>query len=152
VTIVGRLQRDETIDPDKTPLGEYLTTWIEGRAELAPLSVTQYRSVVKNHVTASPLGAMPLGKIRRAHIRAHELELQRKGLATSTRGVIGAVLSRALSDAVEDDLISVNPCSGRRRAREQQASAKFTVWTDAELCTLLDAVPAPGSRRSGGSL
>jgi integrase len=88
---------------------------------------------------------MPLGKIRRAHVRAHEQELVRKGLAPSTRNVVSAVVTRAFSDAVEDDLISVDPCAGRRRATERRAARKkFTVWTGAELRSLLEA--AEGDR------
>ena len=105
-----------------------------------PVSVTQYRSVVKNHVAGTALGGTPLGKIRRAHVRAHDLELQRKGLAPSTRNVVRAVLSRALSDAVEDDLISTSPCDGVTRSKDRARTPKrFTVWTGDELRTLLEA-------------
>lgn len=144
--LLGKRKRGETIDPDLTPFEVYVSAWIDGRLDqLAPLSVTQYRSVVKNHVKGSALGAMPLGKIRRAHVRTHEAELVRKGLAPSTRNVVSAVVSRAFSDAVEDDLISVDPCAGRRRSTERQSKPKaFTVWTAAELRALLEA--AEGER------
>jgi integrase len=146
VELLGKKHKGETIDPDMTMLADYLTTWIDGRTdELAPLSVTQYRSVVRNHVAKTPLGGMPLGKIRRAHVRAHEQELQRKGLSASTCNVVRAVLSRALADAVEDDLISTDPCAGRRRSGERRSEPKrFTVWTGEELRTLLEA--ADGDR------
>jgi integrase len=99
--LLGKCLRGEVIDPDRTPLKTYVAAWIDGRAdELAPLSITQYRSVAKNHITGSTLGGMPLGKIRKAHVRAHEAELQAKGLAPATRSVIRAVLSRSLADAV----------------------------------------------------
>src|SRR3954469_17245574 len=78
-----------TIDPDLTPVAEYLDVWLDGRtSRLAPLSVTRYRSVIRNHVRGSTLGNLPLGKVRRAHIRTHEAELERKGLAAGTRNVI----------------------------------------------------------------
>ena len=140
VDLLGKRNRGETIDPDLTPLADYLTEWIDGRTgELAPLSVTQYRSVVRVHIKETALGAMPLGKIRRAHIRRHELELQRKGLAAATRSVVRAVLSRAFADAVEDDLVSTNPCDGLRRSAERSTPKRFTVWTADELRSLLDA-------------
>ncbi|MEP6811663.1 MAG: site-specific integrase [Actinomycetota bacterium] len=104
----------------------------------------KYRSVVANHVAGTPLGGMPLGKIRRAHIRAHEAELQKKGVGASTCSVVRAVLSRALGDAVEDDLISIDPTLGKRRSSERATAAKFTVWTGVELRTLLEA--AAGDR------
>jgi hypothetical protein len=128
------------IDPDKSPLGEYLTTWLDGRIdELAPLSVTQYRSVVKNHVTPSDLARMPIGRIRRAHVKTFEQTLRAKGASTSTRNTVRAVLSRALADAVDGDLIAVNPVNGLRRQGDRQTRARFTVWRPAELLELLAA-------------
>jgi integrase len=144
--LLGKRLRGETIDPDRTPLEDYLPAWVDGRAdELAPLTVQQYRSVIRNHVTGTTLGGLPLGKIRRAHIRAHEQELRGKGLSASTRSVIRAVVSRSLADAVADDLVFANPCDGARRSGERRAEPKrFTVWTPDELRTLLDA--AAGER------
>ncbi len=143
--LLGKRKRGETIDPDMTPLAIYLAGWIDGRDDLAPLSVTQYRSVVRNHIAGTPLGGLPLGKIRKAHIRSHEDTLRRKGLAASTRNVVSAVISRGLCEAVEDDLISLNPCGGRRRSGERRAEpSRFTVWTAAELKALLDT--ASGDR------
>lgn len=55
------------------------------------------------------------------------------------------MLSRAIADAVEDDLISTDPCAGRRRFGERRREPKrFTVWTGDELRTLLDT--AAGDR------
>lgn len=146
VDLLGKWKRGETIDPDMTPFGDYLVAWIDGREdELASLSVTKYRSVVRNYVSKTPLGGMPLGKIRRPHIRAHDQELQRQGLSVSTRKVARHMISRALGDAVEDDLIATNPCVGQRRTGERHTEPKrFTVWTADELRALLDA--AAGQR------
>ncbi len=144
--LLGKRRRGETIDPDQTPLEDYLPAWINGRAdELAPLTVRQYQSVVRNHVKGTALGGLPLGKIRRAHVRAHEQELRGKGLSASTRNVVRAVISRSLADAVADDLIFANPCDGARRSGERRVEPKrFTVWTPDELRALLDA--AAGDR------
>jgi len=52
VELLGKRLRGEVIDPDMTPLGEYLTKWVDGRVgELAPLSITQYGASSK---TTSP--------------------------------------------------------------------------------------------------
>jgi integrase len=96
-------------------------------------------------VKPSSLGRLPLGKIRRAHIRQHAAELQRSGLGAARRNVVAAVISRALGDAVADDLIASNPCDGSRRSGERRADPKkFTVWTEQELRSLL--VAAAGGR------
>jgi integrase len=143
VDLLGAKKRGDVLDPDKTPLAEYVSAWLDGRVgQLAPLSVVQYRSHLKNHIAPAPLGSMPLGKIRRAHVRAFEQSLEAKGLALSTRGVVRAVLSRAFADAVLDDLIGSNPADSPRRSGEHTSRRpkRFTVWTDSELRTLLDVV------------
>ena len=116
--LLGKRLRGEVIDPDRTPLEEYVTAWIDGRTEeLAPLSITQYRSVRKNPTSRAPHSAgCHSGRSAGAHVRAHEVELQGKGLSPATRSVVRAVLSRSLADAVADDLISTNPCVGARRS------------------------------------
>ena len=88
----------------------------------------------------------PLGKVRRAHIRAHAAELERKGLAPATRNTVRAVLSSGFADALEDDLIGVDPTIRKASRRESTALTprRFTVWTGDELCALLET--AEGER------
>ena len=143
---VVKLTRGERIDPDKTPLADYVTEWIAARHELAPLSVVQYTSVQRNHITPSVLGRTPLGKIRRADVRAFDRGLVDKGLSLSSRRVIRAVLSRALADALADDLIDSNPCQGAFARSDGTARdrTKYTFWTTSELREILGA--AEGTR------
>jgi hypothetical protein len=87
-------QCGEVIDPDKTPLGEYLTGWLDGRVdELTPLSVTQYRSVVKIHVTPADLVvAARLGHsspMVSLSVYAHVLPTGDERAAEVTAGVLG---------------------------------------------------------------
>ncbi len=136
--ILGKALRGDVLDPDKTRLADYLTGWLNARHELAPLSVTQYASVIKNHIRPAEIGSLPIGRIRRAHVRQFEAALVTKGLASSTRNVIMAVVSKGLGDAVLDDLISSNPAAGRRRtASPGSREHRFTVWTQAELRSFL---------------
>lgn len=138
VDLLGKQKAGLTIDPDMTPVVDYIEQWLDNRSgKLAPLSVTQYQSMIRNHIKGSPLGGMPLGKVRRSHIRAHALELERKGLAVKTRGVIRAILSSSFGDAVEDELISVDPTIGKRQAGGTREPKRFTVWTPSELRSLL---------------
>ena len=147
VELLGKRLRGETIDPALTPVADYLDRWLDGRtSHLAPLSVAQYRSVIRNHVRGSALGGMPLGKVRRAHVRSHATELEQKGLSVASRHTIRAVLSRGFADALDDDLIAADPTirkAGRRESTAEQPR-RFTVWTGDELRTLLDA--AEGQR------
>jgi integrase len=125
---------------DLTPVGDYLTSWRAG--ELAPLSMTQYRSILKNphlrHGTRRPTTRKGSAGSRP---RAHALELERKGLAASTRHTVQAVLWFA--DALEDDLIAVDPTirkPGRQASTAARPRPRFMVWTRDELLALLAAV------------
>jgi integrase len=141
VTILGRVQRGENVDPDKTPLAVYLKSWVEGRrGELAPLSVTQYLSVIRCHVDPHPIGGLPLSKVRKSHLRSFQRELEEKGLSPSSRNVVHAVIHKGLAEAVEDDLLAVNPADGAGAKAKRTGAARFTVWTKDELHSLLDVV------------
>lgn len=140
VEILGKQRLGLTIDPDMTPVVDYVDSWLESRTQLAPLSVTQYRSVIRNHIRGTALGDLPLGKVRRSHVRAHAADLERKGLAAGTRNVVRAVLSRAFADAVDDELIPLDP-TVRKAGRGESGRAapkRFTVWSSDELHALLD--------------
>ena len=108
-----------------------------------------YRSIIRNHIRGTTLGALPLGKVRRADVRAHAAELERTGLAASTRHTVSAVLSRGFADTLDDDLIALDPTirkAGRREAGSVTPK-RFTVWTGDELRRLLAA--ATGERLEG---
>jgi integrase len=135
---VGKVETGDWIEPSTTPLADYISDWIARRVEeLAELSIAQYRTVVRNHVKGTVLGSMPLGSIRRAHVRAHDQALKTKGLAVSTRNVVRAVINRALADALEDGLIASNPAVGSRRKGDTRKRPAFTVWSESELRDLL---------------
>lgn len=140
VTILGRVQKGETLDPDTTPLGEYLTAWVQGRrGELAPLSVTQYDAVIRRYIAGHAIGRTPLSKLRKSHLRTFQRELEEQGLAASTRNVVHAVIHKGLAEAVEDDLLAVNPAIGAG-AKAKRTKSAFTVWTADELQALLETV------------
>jgi integrase len=144
--LLGKLQRGERIDPDLTPLAEYVESWIGGREGLAPLSVTQYRSVLRNHIRPTVLGRTPIGRIRRADVRSFDRGLREKGLSLGTRRVVRAVLGRALADAAADDLLDRSPCLGAFGRGESGGAPvkRYTFWTESELRDLLAA--AEGDR------
>ena len=81
--------------------------------------------------------------VRRAHVRAHAAEIERKGLAPSTRHSVAAVLLRGFADWLDYDLIGVDPTirkPGRQSSTATRARPRFTVWTRDELLAFLEAV------------
>src|SRR5262249_29669157 len=123
-----------------TPLKQYLSEWVKARrGELAPLSITQYESVIRTHIEPHAIGTMPLAKLRKAHLRAFQRDLEEKGLSASTRNVVQAGIHKGPAEAVEDDLLFANPATGAG-TRAKRTKGSFTVWTDQELRSFLETV------------
>lgn len=93
------------------------------------------------HIEPHSIGKTPLAKLRKAHLRAFQRDLEEKGLAPATRNVVHAVIHKGLAEAVEDDLLAVNPAAGAG-AKAKRMKGVFTVWTDKELHSFLDVVDA----------
>ena len=66
IDVIGGHHRGEPLDPSKTPLSDYMNDWVKARGDaLAPLTTEGYLSKIRNHIEPSPIGAMPLSKIRK---------------------------------------------------------------------------------------
>jgi len=103
-------QRDTGIDqPGKIAVGEFLERWLEDYAKpnTAPRTYERYRQLVRLHLIPA-LGALPLGKLRPAHIQA---AYARVLAARSPQTVLHChrVLKEALGHAVKWQLLARNP-------------------------------------------
>ena len=59
----------------KTTFGEYLTEWIDGVDDLAPLSLVRYRQLIKTHLSPS------LGRVQLQRTPRHTPEAALQGFA-----------------------------------------------------------------------
>ena len=84
-----------------------------------------------------------VSKTRSSRRVDHAPLLPAQGLAASTCHTVRAVLSRGFADALDDDLIAVDPTIRKVRRRESSGPMpkRFTVWTGDELKQLLDVSP-----------
>ncbi|WP_442592538.1 tyrosine-type recombinase/integrase [Parapusillimonas sp. JC17] len=107
---------------DKTPSGtlaEFLEPWIESKAPTIKASTAlDYRKIIKGHLIPA-LGAIPLVRLRRSDVKAmcEGIQATNKRLAN-----ILSVLRSALTDAVTDEMIDVNPISGWAYKRNEPPS------------------------------
>ena len=92
---------------------------------LRPLSLTQYRSVIKLRIVPK-LGKVRLQSLSSGHLNAAYRDLEQEGLSASTRRLTHAVVSRSMRDAVRWGRIPRNPAASavvrralRRRARQR---------------------------------
>ncbi len=94
-----------------------LETW---KQYLAPRTLTSYSERLTNHVLPA-LGDLKVRDIKRRHVKNLWNLKQREGRSIT---VIRAVLSSLLSDAVDDEIIPINPCLGLTRKKRQPGRVK----------------------------
>lgn len=136
--------RGEYVEPSKLTLAEWLTTWLEiATPKLRPSSVTRYTNVIES-LTAAPIGAMPLQKIRASTLETHYATAAG---SPSTLSLHHTVLSRALRKAKRDNLIAANPApdvEARPRRRRNPEAARANCWSRDEARQFLAAAKQAG--------
>jgi integrase len=96
--------------PDKTTLSAYLPDWLAG-LDRKPATIEAYTRVVERHLVPT-LGRHRLQHLTPPQIKAAYRSLQDdKGLSPTTVQLVHQVLSKALSDAVDDGLLASNPAA-----------------------------------------
>ena len=76
--LVRSANRDEFVQPTKLTLGEWLAQWVTKFAVpslRAPATCALYSSIVRTHLTDSPLARMPLQRVRSTDIEAYYADL-----------------------------------------------------------------------------
>jgi integrase len=98
--------------PSRATLAEFLADWLPTvESTLKPSSFAQYSRVVRLELSPR-LGALPLVRLSALDIQRYLATRAREGnLGPSALRVQFAVLRRALNQAVEWDLLEVNPCA-----------------------------------------
>lgn len=117
---------------------EWSEQWLEGQRANRPSSYKQARSHLV-HINDF-FGDRPLREIRSTQIKMWLGKLQEKGLADSTVYAIYRRLSQLLGDAVEDGLISRNPCG--KKVSPPQGRQRLTLATTEEVWQLHDDFPS----------
>jgi integrase len=99
----------------------------------------QYRSTFKHHVYPA-IGELPLGELKRSHIRA--LLASKAGLSRNTLKNILVPLRAMLNAAVDEERIPGNPAirvPKRKRGQTEDEARKVTTLTEEELSRVLRA-------------
>jgi integrase len=126
-------------EPSKQLFARFLLDeWIPAvSATLEPLTRERYAGIVRN-VAARQIGAIPLRNLNASHFNALHAELEREGLAVTTRRLMHAVLSRAMTDAVRWEKLTRNPVSFADPPKAPRS--RVTAWTPNELRRFLEHV------------
>ena len=103
VEILSKLQRGEYVPPSKLTVGEWLSTWLDGRQGLAETTIDGYRIDVKR---LAGLSMVRLRDLSPTMISDHYKTLE---VAPKTVRNTHGVLHKALSDAVKRGVLARNP-------------------------------------------
>jgi integrase len=133
--------------PDKTTLGQFIPGYLEG-LRLAPSTMASYRKTFRLHILPT-LGPIQLSRLTGTKISALYRDLERNGrqdhqagtgLSPTTVRYCHVLLKAALSEAVRQGLIVVNPADRATppAAREAKAQApEIRTWTGPQLGNFL---------------
>lgn len=147
------------VDPSKVTVAEYLNRWLDGLpgTNAAPATVFSYRKNLERHVLPR-IGGQRLQSLRAADLKNLYADLQKPGanlrnsdvgLSPRTVRYIHSILHRALSEAVGEELLVVNP-SARERLRSPSArmmrSDRMKYWTPDEIEVFLRRSEEEGDR------
>jgi integrase len=124
-------------DQGRTPLGDYLESWIAEHPGLAVSTRDRYRSAVRIHI-APHLGAASVAEVTTASVRRWHARLCREA-SWATAAKAYRVLSAAMNTAVADGLVAANPCQVKGAGQER--SVERPIATTAEVAALAEAMP-----------
>jgi len=148
-----RKAREGAVDPQDVTLRQYATEWLE-RIETRGYqrsTVVSYRASLEKHilpfvVSMRQLGDFLLRDISVAHVRALIEAKASEGYKQDTVRLMKAALSVLMSDAVEAQLIPVNPCGQLAKRRGRFAPTdKVRPLTRDELARFLDDAKNEGA-------
>lgn len=118
---------DQASDGASGPtLGEYLPQWLSRSGHLRPSTVATYVGHLANYLVPL-LGDLSVRRLSAADVEALHHGLSAAGVSTALARRVHATLSSALSAAVDDGLLAVNPA---RKVRLPQATRyQPVVWS-----------------------
>jgi integrase len=138
----------EHIDPNRITVRQWLATWLDAvRSEVAPKTHERYGEIT-NHFLIPALGNLQLAKVVPAHIQETYSALatggrrdgRPGGLSPRTRRHVHRILSAALSRAVEQQVLSRNPCDVFKRRLPRVERREMATLTPEQSTRLLDAI------------
>ena len=133
---------DLDLEPKKMfTFAEYSLLWIENYIQPVrrPSTTERYSGILKKYVLPV-FGKKPLDKIIRADVKSFLLHLHKEGLSRSTLSLCRDVLSGVLTQAIDDELIHVNPVVGVLKMLKLERDKKIPVepMTFKEVALFLD--------------
>jgi integrase len=119
---------------------DYANIWLESyiKALRRPSTYERYQGVLQQHVYPA-IGTIPIDEIKRGDVRKLLLKLYNGGLSKSSICLVRDVISGPMSQAVDEELIAVNPVTGlvKRMNLERDKRTRIDPFTSEEVEQLL---------------
>ena len=114
-SLISSVDQGSFIEPTKITVAEFVrlrvTAW-EAAGAITAKTAQRYRELIENQIVPH-LGATVVQKLRPLHVEAWHAALRNIGLAPRTIGHAHRVLSKALKDAVGDDMLVKNVATAK---------------------------------------
>lgn len=137
-TIETDMLRGAWVDPEagRVLLVDYSAEWLDARANLRPRTVEMYEGILAQSINPT-LGAVRLSELTTGEVREWYADLVRNRKPTVAPKAY-RLLRTILATAVEDDLITKNPCGIKGAGVEH--SPERPIATPEEVWKLADAI------------
>ncbi|MGW4939711.1 tyrosine-type recombinase/integrase [Streptomyces sp. NPDC004166] len=135
------MARGQYIDPRtaRTTFRQYAERWVKAHTgEINSREAAERR--LRLHAYPH-IGTRPLGSFKPEHIRAWIAALEATVPAESHRRIIVGTVSAALSAAVDDGLLSKNPCRARTVQLPKPGKPRVVPWTVAQVFDVRAGLP-----------
>lgn len=139
-----KIKKGTHVLSNKVTVGQHLEEWLDG-LRLSPSTIASYRKNVRLHL-APAIGALRLDQVTGTRLSGLYRTLETSGRADGQGGLsartvryIHTIAHSALSAAVRDSRLAVNPADkATPPSARQAASPEMRTWTGAELARFLD--------------
>ena len=113
-SLIASVDQGSFVEPSKITIIEFVRQWVDGWETAGAISAKtaqRYRELTENQIMH--IGAKPLQKLRPLDIEGWHATLKNSGLAPRTIGHAHRVLSKALKDAVANDMLVKNVATAK---------------------------------------
>jgi integrase len=154
--LIASIETGTDLNPATLKVGDYFNQWLEAaRSRVAPRTHERYGQLLRLH--ASPLGSIPMTKLRPLHLERLYSNMLESGLSAQTVLHVHRVVFASLRQAVRWQLVSRNvaeavtpPRPSRKHTpalEPQQAMALIHVVANTDLAVPVVLAIATGMRR-----
>ncbi|MGW4696446.1 tyrosine-type recombinase/integrase [Kitasatospora cineracea] len=141
IEIEADMSRGQYIDPKaaRTTFKQYAEKWLSSQTT-DPTTRASIEAQVRRHAIPY-LGPRPMNSFLPSHIREWLAELEKAVPASSYRRVIFGNVSGIFSAALEDKLLTTNPCRSRTVTAPGRAPGRVRPWTPDRVSAVRAGLP-----------